>query len=90
MTLMLLVQITGGAAIAIVDGWQEPDERDRSIEAQATRYGSSALATGVYVALWSALLIKGNAVMAHILLGAWMVAQMVETVARLVHYRRGG
>ena len=90
MILMLVVQVVGHVAIAVMDRQPEPDERDRSIEAQASRYGAFALAAGVFVALCTALVTKGNAVMAHILLGSWLVAQAVETVARLVHYRRGG
>ena len=47
------------------------------------------LACGVFLALCTALVTEGNALMAHVLLGFWVLAQSVEIVSQLVLYRRG-
>ena len=47
------------------------------------------LATGVFLALCTAPVTQGNAVMAHVLLGSWVLAQGVEIISQLVIYRRG-
>lgn len=47
------------------------------------------MACGVFLALCTALVTEGNAVMAHVLLGGWVLAQGVEIVSQLVLYRRG-
>jgi hypothetical protein len=81
--------VAGHAVIALLDRRTETDERDRSIELKGGRYGSYVLATGVFFALCTALMTEGNAVMAHVLLGAWVLAQGVEIISQLVMYRRG-
>ena len=47
------------------------------------------LATGVFLSLCVALMTEGNAIMAHVILGFWVVAQGVEIASQLVLYRRG-
>ena len=47
------------------------------------------LATGVFFALCTSLMTEGNAVMAHVLLGSWVIAQGVDIISQLVMYRRG-
>jgi hypothetical protein len=88
--LLILILAAGHIVIAWVDRRTEPDERDRSIELRAGQYSSFVLATGVFLALCTALFTEGNAIMAHVLLGAWVVAQGVEIASQLVLYRRGG
>lgn len=87
--LLVLILVAGHIAIAVLDRRSEPDERDLSIELRAGRGGSFVLATGVFLALCTALMTEGNAIMAHVLLGFWVMAQGVEIVSRLVLYRRG-
>lgn len=86
---LVVVLVAGHVVIALLDRRTEADERDRSIELRGGRYGSFVLATGVFFALCSALVTEGNAVMAHVLLGSWVLAQGVEITSQLVMYRRG-
>lgn len=86
---LVVVLVVGNAAIAIIDRRTQPDERDREIELRGGAYGSYVLATGVFLALCTAVLSEGNALMAHVLLGFWVLAQGVELSAQLVMYRRG-
>ena len=88
--MLVLVLIAGHILIAILDRRTDTDERDRWIELKGSRYGSYALATGVFLSLCTALVTEGNAIMAHVLLGSWVLAQGVEIVAQIVMYRRGG
>lgn len=87
--LLVVILVAGHVVIALLDRRTETDERDRSIELRGGRYGSFVLATGVFFALCAAVLTEGNAVMAHVLLGFWVLAQGVEIVSQLVMYRRG-
>ena len=86
---LVVILVAGHVVIALVDRRTETDERDRSIELRGGRYGSFVLATGVFVALCAALVTEGNAVMAHVLLGSWVLAQGVEIVSQIVMHRRG-
>jgi hypothetical protein len=47
------------------------------------------LAAGVFCSLSAALVTTGSFVFMHLLLGFWVVAQMVETGTQLFLYRRG-
>lgn len=87
--MLVIILVAGHIVIALLDRRTEPDERDRSIELRGGRYGSFVLATGVFLALCTALVTEGNAIMAHVLLGSWVLAQVVEIVSQLVLYRRG-
>jgi len=87
--LLVITQVAGHIVIAVVDRRSETDERDRLIGLRGTRNGAYVLATGVFMALCATLLSDGNFVFAHVLLGFWVVAQLVETVSQLVLYRRG-
>ncbi len=86
---LVVILVAGHVVIALLDRRTETDERDRSIELRGGRYGSFVLATGVFFALCAALMTEGNAVMAHVLLGSWVLAQGVEIISQLVMYRRG-
>jgi O-antigen/teichoic acid export membrane protein len=86
---LVIMQVVGHLAIALFERRAGEDERDRLIELIATRNAAYVLATGVFSALCTALLIKGNFVFIHVLLGAWVLAQVVEIVSQLVLQRRG-
>jgi len=47
------------------------------------------LATGVFLALCTALLTNGNFLFMHVLLAFWVLAQLAEIGSRLFLYRRG-
>lgn len=87
---LVLLLVAGHAAVALLDRRTQPDERDRSIALRGRRYGAHVLAAGVFIALCTAVVTQGNAVMAHVLLGAWVAAQAVEIISQLVMHRRGG
>src|ERR1044071_4185213 len=76
--LLVIMQIVGHIVIAIVDRRTETDERDRLIGLKGTRNAGYVLATGVLLALCTALLTEGNFVFTHVLLGFWVLAQLVE------------
>lgn len=59
------------------------------IALKGTRNGSFVLATGVFVALCAAVFTNGNFVFTHVLLGFWVLAQLVEIASQLHLYRRG-
>ena len=87
--LLIIVQIVGHVAIAVVDRRADTDERDRLIGLKGTRNGAFVLATGAFFALTAAMLTKGNFVSSHVLLGFWVLAQLTETGSQLLFYRRG-
>lgn len=87
--MLVIMQIVGHIVIAIVDRHTETDERDRLIELKGTRNAAYVLATGVFLALCAALLTEGNFVFTHVLLGFWVLAQLVEIGSQLFLYRRG-
>ena len=87
--LLVIMQIAGHIVIAIVDRRTQTDERDRLIALKGARNGSYVLATGVFLALCAALVTEGNFVFMHVLLAAWVAAQLVEYGSQLFLYRRG-
>ncbi|HEX5870498.1 MAG TPA: hypothetical protein VFY65_08785 [Longimicrobium sp.] len=86
---LVIMQIVGHAVIAIIDRRAETDERDRLIGLKGTRNASYVLATGVFLALCAAVMTEGNFLFTHVLLGFWVLAQMVEIGSQLFLYRRG-
>ena len=86
--LLVIMQIIGHAVIAIFDRRTETDERDRLIALKGTRNAAYVLASGVFLALCAALLTKGNFIFTHVLLGSWLLAQLVEIGSQLFMYRR--
>ncbi len=86
--MLVIMQVVGHIVIAIVDRNTETDERDRLIGLKGTRNAAYVLATGVFLALCAALLTDGNFVFTHVLLGSWVVAQLVEIGSQLFLYRR--
>jgi Na+/melibiose symporter-like transporter len=87
--ILVITQIIGHIVIAVVDRRTQTDERDRLIRLKGTRNASYVLATGVFLALSAALLTEGNFVFSHLLLGCWVLAQLVEIGSQLFLYRRG-
>lgn len=86
---LVVILVAGNVVLALLDRRTETDERDRSIELRGGRYGSYVLAAGVFFTLGTSLMTEGNAVMAHVLLGSWVLAQGVEIISQLVMYRSG-
>ncbi len=86
---LVIMQVAGHIVIALVDRRAGEDERDRLIELKGIRNAAYVLATGVFSALCAAMLTKGNFVVIHVLLGAWVLAQVVEIVSQLLLQRRG-
>ncbi len=87
--LLVITQVVGHILIAAFDQQTKTDERDRLIELKGTRNGAYVLATGVFFALCVALLTEGNFIFMHVLLGFWVLAQLVTIGSQLFWYRRG-
>ena len=87
--LLVAFQVIGHIVIAIADRRTDSDERGRLIELKGTRNAAYVLATGVFFALCAALLTEGNFIFTHVLLGFWVLAQLVEIGSQLVLFRRG-
>lgn len=87
--ILVAVQVAGHTLIAIRDQHTETDERDRLIELKGTRNAAYVLGTGVFLALCTALFTEGNFAFTHLLLGFWVLAQLVEIGSQLYFYRRG-
>jgi uncharacterized protein YqgC (DUF456 family) len=87
--LLILILAAGHVAIVLFNRDTQQDERDRLIALKGSQIGAFMLATGVFAALCTATITEGNAIMACVLLGFWILAESTEIVARLVLYRRG-
>ena len=86
---LVIMQIAGHIMIAIIDRRAETDERDHWIGLTGTRNAAYVLATGVFFALCVAIVTDGNFIFTHVLLGFWVLAQLVEIGSQLFLYRRG-
>lgn len=75
--------------LAFADRRAETDERDRLIALKGTRNGAYVLAVGVFVSQCVAIATEGNFAFTHVLLGWWVLAQLVEIGSRIYFYRRG-
>lgn len=89
LVLLVVTQIAGHILLAVIDHRTETDERDKLIELKGTRNASYVLAVGVFASICIALVVEGNFLLIHVLLGSWVVAQLVEIASQLVLYRRG-
>lgn len=87
--LMVIVQIVGHALIAAMDQRTQTDERDRTIGMQGGKVGGYVLATGVFCALCTAVIVRGNFAVTHVLLAFWALAEIAQIAAQLFLYRRG-
>lgn len=89
-TILLVVMLVAGhLVILLFDRHAQADERDRLIALKGAQYGAVTLATGVFATLCTAVVTEGNAIVAHVLLGFWILAESASIVACLVLYRRG-
>lgn len=86
--LLVTIIVIGHIVIFMFNQDDSTDERDQLIELKGERYGSWVLAVGVFFSLWTAVYTEGNAAMAHVLLGSWVLAQMVENLSQIIMYRR--
>ena len=86
---LVVAQVVGHLVIAIMDRRTDADERDGRIALKGIRNGAYVLATGVFLALCAGLVTEGNFVFTHVLLGMWVLAQLVQTGSQLWLYRRG-
>lgn len=86
---LVITQVVGQSVLALTDRHPETDERDRWIALRGVRNGACVLAVGVFTALCVAVWSEGNFVFIHVLLGFWVLAQLVEIGSQLVLYRRG-
>ena len=87
--ILVITQVVGHIIIVAFDHHTKTDERDQLIELKGTRNGAYALATGVFLALCAALVTEGNFIFTHVLLGFWVLAQLVTMASQLLLYRRG-
>jgi hypothetical protein len=87
--MLVVTQVVGHIIIALFDRSANTDERDRLIELKGTRNGAYVLATGVFLALCVALVTESNFIFTHVLLGFWVLAQLVEIGSQLFFYRWG-
>ena len=86
---LVILQIVGHIVIVLTDRRTGTDERDRLIALKGTRNAAYVLATGVFFALCTALLTRGNFIFTHVLLAFWVLAQLVEIGSQLIMQRRG-
>ena len=87
--ILVITQVVGHIIIVDFDHHTKTDERDQLIELKGTRNGAYVLATGVFLALCAALFTEGNFIFTHVLLGFWVLAQLVTLASQLFLYRRG-
>jgi uncharacterized membrane protein YccF (DUF307 family) len=86
---LVITEVVGHVVIATVDRRPESDERDRLIHLHGVRNGAYVLAAGVFLSLCTAVLTHGNFDFANVLLGSWVLSQVVETGSQLALHRRG-
>lgn len=86
--ILAVFQVVGQVAIALHDRRTQTDERDGLIALRSVRNGAYVLSTGVFGALCVGVFVPGNFAFTHALLGAWVVAQLVETGSQLWLYRK--
>jgi cytochrome b subunit of formate dehydrogenase len=87
--LLVILMVTGHILISIIDRRTGTDERDRLFELKGERNSSYVLATGVFLSLCAAVFVEGNFVFTHLLLGFWVLAQLIEIGSQLYFYWRG-
>lgn len=67
----------------------EYDERDREIGLRSGRVGGALLAVTVFTGLVLAMFEVPHVVLAHALLGLWVLAEITEAAVTIALYRRG-
>lgn len=90
--LLVVLQVLGHVLAALHDrraALVGPDERDRLIALRGSRSGGFVLASAVFAALCTAVVVPGNFASSHVLLAGWVLAQLAETGMQLWHHRFG-
>ena len=87
--ILVIVAVMGHIVIAIVDRRAAADERDRLVELKGKRNASYVLATGVFFALCVPLFTTGTFLFTHLLLGFWVLAELVDIGSQLRLLRQG-
>jgi len=91
LVLLIVIFVVGAIALAVqtrTDAVPD-DERDKLISLKSTRNANVLLAGGSVTAIISALATDGNFWFVHVLLATLVLAQLLESVSRLVYYRQG-
>ena len=86
---LVVFAILGHLVIVLFDRHTEEDERDRLIALKGAQVGGFVLATGVFFALWLAVISTGNLGFTQLLLAFWVLAQMIDYAVQLWLHRRG-
>jgi len=88
---LVVLAVVSHVAIALANPKEAgaEDERDRLIALRGERVGSYVLALGVFGGLVLAMAELPPFYIAHALLLAWVLAELVEGATKLVLYRRG-
>ncbi len=87
--LMIVLMVAGHVATAICSRSIESDERDRLVAWKAEYRSSWLLACGVLLALTGLLLNVAGVWVAHTLLLALYLSQVLSYLLRIVYYRKG-
>ena len=86
--MLVVVAVLGHIVIALMDRRTATDERERLVELKGKRNGGYVLATGVSLALCVPLFTTGTFLFTHLLLGFWVLAQLVEYGSQLFLLRQ--
>ncbi|HWD47451.1 MAG TPA: hypothetical protein VHM23_27705 [Actinomycetota bacterium] len=88
---LVVLAVVSHVAIALTNPKEAgaEDERDRLIALRGERVAGYVLAVGVFVGLVLAMVELPPFFIAHALLLAWVLAELVEGATRIVLYRRG-
>ncbi|MGL4835373.1 MAG: hypothetical protein ACRCXH_13245, partial [Shewanella sp.] len=81
--------ILGHLVIVLFDRRTESDERDRLIALKGAQVAGFVLASGVFLALWLAVISTGNFGFTQLLLAFWVLAQMTDYVVQIWQHRQG-
>lgn len=87
--LLVIVQIVGHIAAAVIGKPEPRDERDRLIGWRAESNSSWLLATGVFAAIMGLLFEFEPVWISHVLLASLFASEALKLVLQIVYYRRG-
>lgn len=86
---VVVVNVVGHVLVALTGGAQERDERDRVIEWRAESRSGWLLGAGVVLSIGGLVVGVGPVWIAHALLLALFLSEILRLVLQLVDYRRG-
>ena len=84
-----VIIVAGRVLVALVRRPERRDERDEVAELRGTRNGYFALAAGVVVTMWLAIVGAPILTVLNALLGALVAAEVVRYAFELAYYRTG-